>query len=146
VWQSIRRSTLIAVAVAAIAVVGSLAASARAEERYECRIREAYRVTDQGTLEAGAWSGDPQRGRFTVSRESGQVIGDWLTTVRASRTEVTQAGNSEWGYLTLARFQNEHGESIQTIHIQHYHPGPDKPFVASSPGGVGLVSGICQLR
>jgi hypothetical protein len=59
---------------------------------------------------------------------------------------VTQAGNAEWGYLTLARFQNEHGESIQTIHIQNYHPGPDKPFVASSPGGVGLVSGTCQLR
>lgn len=74
------------------------------------------------------------------------VIGDWLSTVRAERTEVTQPGNEEWGFQAIAHFPNEHGVMVQVIHVQHFTPGEVKPFVASSQGGVGVATGTCMQR
>ena len=139
-----RRATLVG-GICVLATAASVFAKPN-EEYYECRILEAYRVSETGILEPGSWDGDPRGGRFTVSRESGVVIGEWLTTLRASKTEVTQTGNSEWGFQAVARFPNEHGEHVQTIYVEHFAPGAEKPFVATSLGGVGVATGVCRLR
>ncbi len=131
----------------ALAVVSTFAfanlPATSVEDRYDCEIKEAYDVEADGLLHAGRWGGKPRGAKFVVSRLTGQVIGDWVPTAVATETAVLQHGDSEWGFQAIAKFRRGPGTNIQTIHINEFVVGSAKPFIATSHGGVGIVTGIC---
>jgi len=105
---------------------------------YNCVIKATYKLSDNGTLELlGLYNGL----RFAVSRKSGIVVGDVLTTELALSKEVIRFGDKRWSFEAIARFKKG---GIQTLNVQEFKIGKDKPFAAFSMGGAGIVTGICR--
>lgn len=77
---------------------------------------------------------------FSVSRITGEIIGDWIPTILAKSTRVVNKGSKENSFKAVADF----GEQIQVLEIQEFRQGSIKPFVAFSMGGVGIVTGMCK--
>ena len=107
---------------------------------YDCIIKQVYDVDDKGSLEATGWQKDFKNNKFTVSRETGKITGQTLTTVLAKNTRVINKGSKENSFKAVAEFEGQ----IQLIEIQEFKKGIKKPFVASSMGGAGIVTGTCE--
>ena len=130
-----------------VVLIGSRAGgSASSEDSYECTIVAAYDLAVDGTLRPQGAGLDSRGGRFTVSRESGQIIGEWLPTLMASRVEVLRRGDTAWAFESISTYPTPAGSSGQLIHIEHFREGPAKSFVAAAPSGAGIVTGVCTLR
>ncbi|WP_372694751.1 hypothetical protein [Immundisolibacter sp.] len=79
-------------------------------------------------------------GSFSVSRVTGEIIGDVVPTPMAKSTRVVNKGTKENSFKAVADF----GEQYQLIEVQEFVTGEVKPFVASSMGGAGIVTGTCK--
>ena len=107
---------------------------------YNCKIKYVYSLSDKGLLNASNWQSDFESNEFTVSKSTGAIKGKTLTTIRAKETQVINSGSNENSFKAIAHFK----EQFQLIEIQEFKPGKNKPFVASSMGGAGIVTGVCQ--
>ncbi len=108
--------------------------------RYECVIKKVYDVNDAGMLEISSFQSQFEGNKFSVSRETGKIVGQTLTTILSKNTRVINYGSKENSFKALAEFEGQ----IQVIEIQEFREGNEKPFVASSMGGAGIVTGICR--
>lgn len=119
----------------------SLASISKAGDlSYDCVIKHVYDVDDMGNLEASGWQKEFKSNKFTVSRETGKITGQTLTTVLAKNTRVINKGSKENSFKAVGEFEGQ----FQLIEIQEFKKGIKKPFVASSMGGAGIVTGICE--
>ena len=77
---------------------------------------------------------------FTVSRVTGEVVGAVLPTFVAKAVRVINRGSTENSFKTLADFDGQ----IQVLEVQEFRQGGIKPFIATSMGGAGVVTGNCK--
>lgn len=114
------------------AIAGALA--------YTCEVAHVYSLTDKGTLETSALEKDMKGGSFSVSRVTGEIIGEVIPTLMAKSTRVVNNGSKENSFKAVADF----GEQYQILEVQEFREGAVKPFVSSSMGGAGIVTGSCK--
>ena len=111
--------------------------SSAGELAYTCEITHVYNLEDDGFLTAtNAWEKHFVGSKFSVSRVTGEIIGEVLTTVAATSTKVINKGNKDYFFTSIAHFENQ----AQLIEIQEFIKGDKKPFVAMSLGGAGIVA------
>jgi len=79
-------------------------------------------------------------GKFSISRVTGEIIGEVVTTVAAASTKVINKGNEDYYFTSIAYF----GDKAQLIEVKEFKKGEKKPFVAMSLGGAGIVTGVCK--
>jgi len=71
---------------------------------------------------------------------TGDISGKTLTTIRAKETRIVNPGSNENSFKAISYFK----EQFQLIEIQEFKLSKNKPFVASSMGGAGIVTGVCR--
>jgi hypothetical protein len=110
------------------------------EEIYQCQIDHVYSLTDSGSLNVSNFEKEFKGNKFTVIKSTGEIKGETLTTIKATETKVINAGSKENSYKAIALFKDQ----AQVIEIQEFKTNEIKPFVASSMGGAGIVTGNCK--
>ncbi len=113
-----------------------------ADLEYQCVVKHVYKINNQGKLVVSDFQKQLEESVFNVSRETGAVSGKVLTTDLAQKTQVINHGSRENSYKAIAEFEGQ----IQLIEIQIFKEGSIKPFVASSIGGAGIVTGTCKIK
>lgn len=107
---------------------------------YTCQVLEVYSLANGGRLEARGGEG-----RFTVSRRDGQILGEVLPTLMADKVTVLSPGDGRNSFRSFAFFNmGQAGPSVQTLDVQEFRSGKQKPFVSFSMGGAGIVTGVCE--
>lgn len=107
---------------------------------YTCEVLYVYDLADDGSLEVSNWQETMAGSNFSVSRETGKISGEVLPTVRAKSTQVINPGSKEYSFKAVADFGNQH----QLLEVQEFKDADPKPFVATSMGGAGIVTGLCE--
>jgi hypothetical protein len=110
------------------------------ELAYVCTVEHVYNVSDYGKLIESEVGDELEGARFAVSRLDGKILGDVLATPLAESTRVVNRGSSSNSFKAIANF----GDRFQSLDVQEFREGERKPFVASSMGGVGIVTGVCR--
>ena len=110
------------------------------ENSYDCKITNVYTLSETGNLERSALSTNFIGNTFTIQKDTGEIQGEVLTTVLSNKTEVINLGSMENSYKSVAYFSGQ----VQIVEVQEFKPGLTKPFVASSMGGAGIVTGMCK--
>ena len=79
--------------------------------------------------------------QFTVSRESGQIIGGPLDTQGPAtvRVKLIAPGSEDDNFKVLI----EYGRGAGLLVIHEWWTGEDKPFVAMDSGGI-VYTGVCR--
>ena len=126
-------------ALVSISLFSAFAAVA-GDHEYACRVLQVYDLAANGQLRSSAWDEVMKDGSFIVSRDTGDIVGQVLPTALAKSVGVVNRGSKQNAFKAVADF----GEQFQIIEIQEFRDGPVKPFVASSMGGAGIVSGVCR--
>ena len=126
------------------------------ELAYTCRIEHIYDVNDQGKLETSWLNAKAKGSQFSVSRVSGAIVGPHLTTLLANSTKVINFGSEDYSFKTVAYFDavdklfstgeetSEHTGKVQVLEVQEFIMGKQKPFIAMSMSGSGIIGGICE--
>ncbi len=118
-----------------------LAVNATAGElSYTCEVMSVYDLSDSGILNLSEYAERMQGGSFTVSRITGIIMGEVLSTTRCKSIQVINKGSKENSFQTIANF----GQQVQLLEIREFQKGPIKPFVAMSMGAAGVVTGLCK--
>ena len=120
-----------------IAIFGTCAGS---ELAYVCTVEHVYKLSDYGSLIASESDEEMQGTRFAISRLDGKILGEVLATPLAESTRVVNRGSPSNSFTAVADF----GDQFQILEVQEFREGERKPFVASSTGGAGIVSGVCR--
>lgn len=107
---------------------------------YTCEVAHVYSLSDKGSLEISALEKDMKGSSFSVSRVTGEIIGEVVPTSMAKSTRVVNKGSKENSFKATADF----GEQYQILEVQEFRDGAVKPFVSSSMGGAGIVPGSCK--
>lgn len=110
------------------------------ETAYSCKVLHVYEPQDDGSLKTSNWDKQFRDKEFSVSRVTGEIIGQVIPTLLADSTEVIHKGNNEHSFKTIAHFKNQ----VQLLEVKEFIQGEKKPFVAMSMGGAGIVSGTCK--
>lgn len=126
------------------------------ELTYACKVIHVYELDNEGFLRISNWEKQFKYSEFSVSRITGEIIGDVVPTLLAHSTKIINKGNKEYSFKSVAEF-GEAGKSlssgsedkrsttsVQLLEIQEFHHGESKPFVAISMGGAGIVTGLCK--
>jgi hypothetical protein len=114
--------------------------SMAADLAYTCQVTHVYEITPAGSLVTSSLEKQIKSSSFSVSRVTGEIIGEVLPTVLARSTRVVNQGSKEYSFKAVADF----GEHFQLLEVQEFREGAIKPFVASSMGGAGIVTGVCK--
>lgn len=115
-------------------------AAVASDHQYSCRVLQVYDLAADGHLASSAWDASLKDGSFTVSRDTGDIVGLVLPTALAKSVRVVNRGSKQNAFKAVADF----GEQTEIIEIQECRDGPVKPFVAASMGGAGIVSVVCR--
>ncbi len=107
---------------------------------YTCTVMSVYTLGQKSKLIRSIWQDDFNGSQFSISRVDGQIIGEVLPTLKARKTYVHNAGSSANSFKASADF----GDQWQLIEVQEFKEGEEKPFVAMSMGGAGIVTGACK--
>jgi hypothetical protein len=107
---------------------------------YTCEVTQVYDLSENGSLRTSNWEKQMKGSIFTVSRSTGEIVGKVVPTLMAKSTRVVSKGSKENSFKTVADF----GEQYQLLEIQEFRESTVKPFVASSMGGAGIVTGLCK--
>ena len=107
---------------------------------YTCKVVTAYGLDADGSLKESPIYSKLKGSSFSVSRVSGEIIGEVLPTLMAKSTSVVHCGNGEYSFKTVAIFES----SVQVLEVQEFISETEKPFVSSSMGCAGIVTGICR--
>ena len=127
--------------VLAIALFFFFAGSATAAPlAYTCEVLHIYDLSEKGTLKASAFEKEMKGSSFSVSRVTGEIVGEVLPTILAKSTRVVNNGSTKNSFKAVADFE----EQFQVLEVQEFRSGSAKPFVASSMGGAGIVTGTCK--
>ena len=111
-------------------------------DRFDCEIINVYNLSGLGTLQS---SSSGRGDRFSVSRRTGEIKGDWVATMNAQKTDVLSDGGSGNSFRAVTYFNVGAGHLVQTIDIQVFKPWQRKPFVSFSMGGAGILTGLCEV-
>lgn len=127
-------------------LAGATSQSAHVEPTYECTVQRIYQLGENGELRLSNYSAKAAGDRFVVSKTTGQIIGPWLSTAKATSTEVLREGDDAggWSFQAVARFDVGANHSAQVLEIRGWESGPRKPFVAAAFGGAGIITGTCE--
>lgn len=107
---------------------------------YDCEVTHVYDLTEQGTLRISGFEKTMKGSKLTVSRTTGEIAGQVLPTLSAKSFRVVNEGTTENSFKAVADF----GKQYQLLEVQEFREGNVKPFVASSMGGAGIVTGVCK--
>jgi hypothetical protein len=117
------------------------------EATYDCVVKQIYTLEHDGELRLSNYSAQAKGDHFVVSRTTGQIVGSWLTTAKATSAEALREGDDhDWSFQVLARFDVGPNHNAQVIEIRGWAEGPRKPFVAAAFGGAGIITGFCEDR
>ena len=81
---------------------------------YKCKIKHVYNLSDKGALNTSAWQHDFEGNEFKVSKSTGAITGETLTTILAKETQVINSGSTENSFKAIAYFKGQ----VQVIEIQ----------------------------
>ena len=149
------RSTINTVIFSVISFIGFHNAVA-SEFAYTCKVIHAYELDDDGSLRSSNWLKDFKDDEFSVSRVTGEVIGTVIPTLMANSTRVINKGNKEYSFKSIAEFDSvdkplssgdeepDSTANIQLLEVQEFIESEEKPFIALSISGAGIVTGICK--
>ena len=107
---------------------------------YTCTVTHIYTLSDSGDIKTSSFEKHMRGSTFSVSRVTGEIIGEVVPTLMAKSTLVVNKGTKENSFKAVADF----GEQYQLLEVQEFMPGNVKPFVATSMGGAGIVTGTCM--
>ena len=107
---------------------------------YTCEVTNVYGLNDDGSLKVSGFDKGMKGSKFSVSRVTGEIIGQVVPTIMANSTRVINKGSSENSFKTVADF----GEQFQILEVQEFRKEDSKPFVSSSMGGAGVLTGLCK--
>jgi len=122
---------------------------------YTCVISHVYDLDNKGGLEKSSFHDQAKGSQFSVSRLSGVIIGPYLTT-ELGTTSVVNSGSEDYSFKAVALFDSvnkplsngdethEYTSKVQVIEVQEFVEGEEKPFIALSMSGVGLITGVCK--
>ena len=110
------------------------------ELSYTCTVKHVYNITDTGSLRSSSWENQFKGKQFSVSRTNGEIIGEVIPTLMAKSKKVVNPGNEGFSFKAVAYFENQ----VQAIEVKEFKAGKEKPFVALSMGGAGIVTGTCK--
>ena len=110
------------------------------ERAYTCEVSHVYKLSDDGSLVTSGFEKQMKGSSFSVSRITGDIIGEVIPTEMAKKTGVVNKGSERNSFKAWADFGNQ----LQLIEVQEFRKGTVKPFVSSSMGGAGIVTGICK--
>jgi hypothetical protein len=110
------------------------------ELAYVCTVEQVYNVSNYGQLIESELGDKLEGKRFAVSRVDGKILGEVLDTPSAESTQVVDRGSGNHSFKAVANF----GDRFQSLEVQEFREGERKPFVASSMGGIGIVTGVCR--
>ncbi|MAF20305.1 MAG: hypothetical protein CMI55_01345 [Parcubacteria group bacterium] len=126
------------------------------ELSYTCKVTHVYNLEDDGSLKASVFEKNLVGSQFSVSRVTGEIIGEVIPTLMANSTKVINVGDKEYSFKSIAYFDavnkplssgDEDSEStagVQVLEIQEFRDGDTKPFVSMSMSGAGIVTGLCE--
>jgi hypothetical protein len=107
---------------------------------YTCEVVHIYKLSENGALVTSGFEKEMTGSSFSVSRITGEIIGDVVPTLLANSTRVVNKGSLEYSFKTVADFDDQ----VQVLEVQEFRSGPIKPFIATSMGGAGIISGTCK--
>ena len=110
------------------------------ELAYTCEVSHIYGLTNEGSLGISNFEKQMKGSSFSVSRLSGEIIGEVIPTLKAKSTRVVNKGSANYSFKAVADFGNQ----LQILEVKEFLRGPVKPFIASSMGGAGIVTGLCK--
>jgi hypothetical protein len=110
------------------------------EISYTCQVSHIYTLSEEAMLEISALENKMKGSSFSVSRVTGEIIGDVVPTIMAKSTRIVNQGSKDNSFKTIAEFDGQ----VQVLEVQEFRSGAIKPFIASSMGGAGIVTGTCK--
>ena len=110
------------------------------ERAYTCEVLHVYKLSDDGSLVTSGFEKQMKGSGFSVSRITGEIIGEVIPTEMAKKTGIVNKGSERNSFKAWADFGNQ----FQLIEVKEFRKGTFKPFVSSSMGGAGIVTGICK--
>lgn len=110
------------------------------ELAYTCQVLHIYGLSNDGSLSISGFEKQMRGSSFSVSRLSGEIIGEVIPTLNAKSTSVVNKGSARNSFKAIADFGNQ----FQILEVKEYLRKPVKPFVSSSMGGAGIVTGLCK--
>ena len=131
---------LLVQAACSIALLALAQGASAAELAYTCEVLRVYDLADDASLEASGFQKTMKGGTFSVSRVTGEIIGQVVPTLMAASTRVVNRGSSENSFKAVADFEGQ----VQVLEVQEFRQGSTKPFIALSMGGAGVVTGTCK--
>ena len=125
--------------IALAVIVGLLATKTQARaDGYICVVEGIYDIDEQGRLET--FYRPPEVMTFSVSRVTGEIIGDAVSTERAKTTVVINRGDSKWSFRATADF----GEWFQLIVVEEFNDSSEKPFIVVTHAAPSIYTGVCR--
>ena len=110
------------------------------ERAYTCEVLHVYKLSDEGSLVTSGYEKQMKGSSFSVSRITGEIIGEVIPTEMAKKTGLVNKGSKRNSFKAWADFGNQ----LQLTEVQEFRRGRNKPFVSSSMGGAGIVTGMCS--
>ena len=107
---------------------------------YTCTVMHVYDLDSSSEIGTSNFGDTFNQTKFSVSRITGEIIGETLTTALAKSNLVINKGSSENSFKTLSVFSGK----AQLLEVQEFRKGVVKPFIALSMGGAGVVTGVCK--
>ncbi|MDH5181922.1 MAG: hypothetical protein OEZ39_05475 [Gammaproteobacteria bacterium] len=126
------------------------------ELSYTCIVTHIYDLADNGALKKSAYEMQQKNKTFSVSRVTGEIIGSSIPTLLANSTKVINIGSKDYSFKTISYFDavnkpfsagdetKEYTANAQLLEIQEFIKAKNKPFVAMSMSGSGIVTGLCK--
>lgn len=130
--------------------------SIASELSYACEVKHVYSLSDNGSIKTSSFEKTLKGSIFSVSRVNGEIIGKPIPTILASSTNVINGGSKDYSFKTIALFDSvnkplskgnetsKYTGNAQLLEIKEFKETKNKPFIAMSMSGVGLVTGICK--
>ena len=114
------------------------------ELSYTCEVTHIYKLSNDGSLGISPFEKQMKGSSFSVSRVTGEIIGtiigEVIPTLMSKSTKVVNHGSTKSSFKAVADFGNQ----FQIIEVKEFLKATVKPFVSSSMGGAGIVTGLCK--
>jgi hypothetical protein len=107
---------------------------------YECEIKEALHLTDDGTLRPYPRYPRSSR-RFMVDKTTGVAVGD-VFVYGDLIWRLNERGSKEQSFKTVGH--SSKGELLVTVAVMEFREGRDKPFVLNEIGIGAAYTGLCK--